>query len=77
MHSSSAEWLPVASAPPDRELEVCILDYDGMVHALMFRATGTVPSGSSISAAGISTSSRRIGATGCRPPTKAPARILR
>ena len=36
MHSSSAEWLPVASAPSDRELEVCVLDYDGMVHALMF-----------------------------------------
>ena len=36
MHSSSAERLPVASAPSDRELEVCVLDYDGMVHALMF-----------------------------------------
>ena len=36
MHSSSGEWLPVASAPSDRELEVCVLDYDGMVHALMF-----------------------------------------
>lgn len=36
MHLSSAEWLPVASAPSDRELEVCVLDYDGMVHALMF-----------------------------------------
>ncbi|MCS3447081.1 MULTISPECIES: hypothetical protein [Bradyrhizobium] len=36
MRSSSAEWLPVASAPSDHELEVCVLDYDGMVHALMF-----------------------------------------
>ena len=35
MHSS-AEWLPVSTAPADRELEVCVLDYDGMVHALVY-----------------------------------------
>ena len=36
MHASLTEWLPVATAPTDRELEVCVLDYDGMVHALTF-----------------------------------------
>ncbi|WGS19523.1 MULTISPECIES: hypothetical protein [unclassified Bradyrhizobium] len=36
MHLSSAEWLPVSTAPSDRELEVCVLDYDGIVHALVF-----------------------------------------
>lgn len=36
MHSSSAEWLPVSIAPPTNEdLEVCVLDYDGIVRALM------------------------------------------
>ncbi|MEN3348721.1 MAG: hypothetical protein V7632_2356 [Bradyrhizobium sp.] len=35
MHTS-AEWLPVSTAPSDRELEVCVLDVDGMVHALVF-----------------------------------------
>ncbi|KWV59310.1 hypothetical protein AS156_32115 [Bradyrhizobium macuxiense] len=36
MHTLSAEWLPVSIAPSDRDLEVCVLDYDGMVHALVF-----------------------------------------
>jgi len=36
MHSLSAEWLPVSIAPSDGDLEVCVLDYDGIVHALMF-----------------------------------------
>jgi hypothetical protein len=36
MHSLSSEWLPASIAPPDGELEVCVLDYDGIVHALMF-----------------------------------------
>ena len=36
MHSLPAEWLPVSIAPSDRDLEVCVLDYDGIVHALMF-----------------------------------------
>jgi hypothetical protein len=35
MHSS-AEWLPVATAPSDNDLEICVLDYDGIVHALVF-----------------------------------------
>jgi hypothetical protein len=34
MLSSSAEWLPVSMAP-DGDLEVCVLDYDGIVHRLM------------------------------------------
>jgi hypothetical protein len=36
MHVLSAEWLPVSIAPSDGDLEVCVLDYDGIVHALMF-----------------------------------------
>jgi hypothetical protein len=36
MHSSSAEWLPASSAPSDRDLEVCVLDFDGIVHALAY-----------------------------------------
>jgi hypothetical protein len=36
MHSLPAEWLPVSIAPSDRDLEVCVLDYDGIVHALVF-----------------------------------------
>jgi hypothetical protein len=34
MHSLPAEWLPVSSAPSGGDLEVCVLDYDGIVHAL-------------------------------------------
>ena len=29
-----AEWLPVSIAPFDADLEVCVMDYDGIVHAL-------------------------------------------
>jgi hypothetical protein len=36
MHSLPAEWLPVSSAPSGGDLEVCVLDYDGIVHALAF-----------------------------------------
>ena len=36
MHSLPAEWLPVSIAPSDADLEVCVLDYDGIVHALAF-----------------------------------------
>jgi hypothetical protein len=32
----TAEWLPVSIAPSDGDLEVCVLDYDGIVHALEF-----------------------------------------
>jgi len=36
MHSMPAEWLPASTAPSEGDLEVCVLDYDGMVHALVF-----------------------------------------
>jgi hypothetical protein len=36
MHPLPAGWLPVSIAPPDGDLEVCALDYDGIVHALVF-----------------------------------------
>jgi hypothetical protein len=35
MYAPSAEWLPISTAPAG-DLEVCVLDYDGIVHALMF-----------------------------------------
>lgn len=28
------EWLPVSMTPPDGDLEVCVIAYDGIVHAL-------------------------------------------
>ena len=31
-----AEWLPASTAPSDAELEVCVIDYDGIVHSLEF-----------------------------------------
>ena len=36
MHAVSSEWLPAATAPPDRDIEICALDFDGIVHALPF-----------------------------------------
>jgi hypothetical protein len=36
MHSSTAEWLPVSMAPDEKDLEVCVMDYDGIVLALGF-----------------------------------------
>ncbi len=30
------EWLPVSIAPSDADLEVCVIDYDGIIHALAF-----------------------------------------
>jgi hypothetical protein len=36
VHSVPAEWLPVSIAPSDVDLEVCVMDYDGIVHALVF-----------------------------------------
>ncbi len=36
MHPLPAEWLPASIAPPDGDLEICVLDYDGIVHALAF-----------------------------------------
>jgi hypothetical protein len=32
MHSFCAEWQPTAIAPSDRDLEICVLDYDGIIH---------------------------------------------
>ena len=32
----TAEWLPVSIGPPDANLEVCIVGFDGNVHALMY-----------------------------------------
>jgi hypothetical protein len=37
IHPLSAEWLPVSIAPPDGDLEVCVMDYDGIVQALAYR----------------------------------------
>lgn len=37
IHSPSVEWLPVSIAPMDNEdLEVCVMDYDGIVLALPY-----------------------------------------
>lgn len=37
IHSLSAEWLPVSVASTDDEdLEICVMDYDGMVLALTY-----------------------------------------
>jgi hypothetical protein len=36
MHAGSAEWQPTSIAPSDRELEICTLDFDGIVHALPY-----------------------------------------
>ena len=34
VHSLSTEWLPISISPPDGDLEVCVMDYDGLVRAL-------------------------------------------
>jgi hypothetical protein len=36
MYPSPTEWLPASLAPPDTDLEVCVLALDDMVHALSF-----------------------------------------
>ena len=36
IHSLSREWLPVSIAPFDADLEVCVMDFDGILHALVF-----------------------------------------
>ena len=37
IHSLSVEWLPVSIAPTgDEGLEVCVMDYDGIVVALAY-----------------------------------------
>lgn len=32
--SLPAEWLPVSTAPDEGDLEICVVDYDGIVRAL-------------------------------------------
>jgi len=34
VQSSSTEWLPVSVAPDQGELEICVVNYDGIVRAL-------------------------------------------
>ncbi|MBI5264540.1 MAG: hypothetical protein HY852_22315 [Bradyrhizobium sp.] len=36
VHSSPAEWLSVSIAPDEGELEICVMDYNGMVRALEY-----------------------------------------
>ena len=36
VHRLADEWLPVSLAPSDADLEVCVIDYDGIIHALAF-----------------------------------------
>jgi len=37
LHSLSGEWLPVSIAPPlGEDLEVCVMDFDGIVLALAY-----------------------------------------
>jgi hypothetical protein len=48
MHSLLAEWLPVSIAPSDGDnLEVYVLDYDGIVHALVSPVAKMEPHGRS------------------------------
>jgi hypothetical protein len=35
LHDQCGGWLPISLAPQDRDLEVCVIDRDG-VHALVF-----------------------------------------
>jgi hypothetical protein len=32
----AAEWVPVSIGPPDVDLEVCVIGFDGNVHSLMY-----------------------------------------
>lgn len=36
VHSLPENWLPVSIAPSDADLEVCVMDTKGMIHALAF-----------------------------------------
>jgi hypothetical protein len=64
MHSLPAEWLPVSMAPSDGDLEVCVLNYDGIVHALEFPCHKMEPNGAMLQIRSTSTFNRRIGANG-------------
>jgi hypothetical protein len=64
MHSFSTEWEPTSMAPSDRDLEICVLDYDGIVHTFPVACHRTGQIGSTLGVRGTSISSRPIGATG-------------
>ena len=32
----AAEWLPIAIAPSNKDLEICVMDYDQIVQALEY-----------------------------------------
>ena len=65
IHSLTAEWLPVSIAPSDGEdLEVCVMDYDGIILALRTRVTKAGPDGSTLQMRSTSIFSRPIGANG-------------
>jgi hypothetical protein len=66
VYSMPAEWLPVSIAPSDADLEVCVMDYDGIVHALKFPCQQDKLDGSMLRRKNASISSRRIGANGLR-----------
>lgn len=36
MRAASAGWQPASTAPSDGDLEICTLDFDGIVHAVPF-----------------------------------------
>jgi hypothetical protein len=64
IHALPAEWLPVSIAPSDANLEVCVMDYDGIVHALVSPCHKDKTGWVDASTKNASTSSRRIGANG-------------
>jgi hypothetical protein len=64
MHSFSAEWQPTSMAPSDRDLEICVLDYDGIVHTFPLACHKDGPNWVDARGKRHSISSRPIGATG-------------
>jgi hypothetical protein len=36
VHPLPSKWLPISIAPPDSNLEVCVMERRGEVHALIF-----------------------------------------
>ena len=36
VHSQPATWLSISIAPSNADLEVCVMDYEGIIHALAF-----------------------------------------
>ena len=71
----TAEWLPVSIGPPDADLEVCIVGFDGNVHALMYPCLRNGTDGSMPQIRSRSTFSRRIGANGPRHIENGEARL--